>query len=77
MHTKALGYRYDKGTFLSLLHFYGTRLAYGLQDAEVATEGPFRGGAEDTTLPLGQTDIDAPCRKIARRGSNRALAAKK
>ena len=45
---------YDKGTFLSLLHFYGTRLAYGLQDAEVATEGPFRGGAEVTTLPDGQ-----------------------
>ena len=29
-------------------------LAYGLQDAKVATEGPFRGGAEGTTLPTGQ-----------------------
>ena len=31
--------------------------AYRLQDAEVATEGPFRGGTEGTTLPMGQTDI--------------------
>ncbi len=37
--------------------------AYRLQDAVVATEGPFRGGAEGTTLPTGQKE-NALCRKI-------------
>ena len=35
-------------------------LVYGLQDAEVATEGPFRGGAEVTALPIGQKKKKRP-----------------